>query len=279
MKIRHRITYNKESARKPLIDFLKEKNAKFEKSNSYIGVAYLCEEDAWKEDLYRILRKANEISIVDVIYTKEEFEKAQWYSMRSKFRFEYPQPDDSFSYKSQTYDNSQYCSDCGCGLKQKDSFRLNRDPQWGQRHFLMLNWVHDELFTSTIAKECLINERITGIKFMDVLNHKKNTTFDDIHQIYIDKILEPGLVDLEQSVKEVLGCSSCGKTKYIGSGRGITYRKDVFSGVNLDAVKSFETFGDGLMCSRKIFVSKKLYQVLKNNKLDKDIAFAPIQFV
>lgn len=278
MKIRHRITYDNDSVSKSFIDFLKEKNAKFE-DNRYSGIAYLCEEDEWKEELYCILREENIISIIDVIYTKEEFERAQWYSMRSKFRFEYPQPEDDSSYEKLTYDNSKYCSGCGCGLKQKDSFRMNKAPQWGQRHFLMLNWIEDELFSNSIAKECLINEKISGIEFMDVVNHKKNTTFDDIHQIYIDKILEPGLVHLEQSVKEVLKCSRCGKTKYIGSGRGFTYRKDAFEDVDLDVVKSFETFGDGHMCARLIFVSKKLYQLLKNNKLDKDIAFEPIQLV
>lgn len=279
MKIRHRIAYNKDLVSKKFIEFLKEKNAKFEKTNSYIGVAYLCEEDEWKDDLYRVLQKEKVTSLIDIIYTKEEFEKAQWYSMRSKFRFEYPQPEDAFDYRNQTYDNSRYCSSCGCGLRQVEGFRINKAPKWGKRHFLMLNWIEDELFIDTIAQEYIISEKITGLEILDVINNKKNTTFEDIHQIYIENVLDPSLVNMELSVKEVLNCRSCGKVKYIYSGRGLSFKKDTFQGLDHDIVKSFETFGSGHMCARIIIVSKKFYQVLKKNKLDKDLEFEPITLI
>jgi hypothetical protein len=278
MKIRHRIAYDKEKVSITFIKFLEEKNANFEKNNSNIGVAFLCEEDDWKEDLYRFLSLEKITSIIDVIYSKEELEKAQWFSVRSKFRFEYPQPEDAFEYKNNTYESAKYCLECGCGLEQKDNFRINKAPRWANRHFLMLNWIHDELFTNSLAKECIINERLTGFKFLDVVNHKKNILFDDIFQIYIENKLIAGLVDLNQSVKEVLECRSCGKIKYIYSGKGLTYRKEIFEDLDYDIVKTLETFGDGYTCARKILVSKKLYHVINNYKLDKDLVFEPINF-
>lgn len=276
MKIRHRIVYDKDTVSKEFIEFLKKNNAKFENNNSYIGAAYLFEEGEWKDDLYNLLKNEKAVSTIDSIYSKAEFEEAQWYSVRSKYRFEYPQPEDAFGYESYTYENSNYCGTCGCGLNQVNLFRINKVPRWGNRHFLMLNWIEDELFTSAYARECIIKEKILGLKFLEVMDYKKNISFDNIYQIYVEGILEQGLIHLNQSVKDVIKCSVCGNTKYIYSGRGLTFNKEVFENTNCDIVKTFEIFGDGHMCARIVIVSKKLYQVIKNNKLDKDLEFEPI---
>lgn len=279
MKIRHRIAYDKEMLSEAFFNFLKEKNAEFEINNSSFGVAFIYEEDEWKDDLYSFLRTEKLTSIIDTIYTKDEFENAEWFSIRSKFRFGYPQPEDSFGYKSYTYESAEYCSNCGCGLKQKDNFRINKAPNWGKRHFLMLNWIQDELFTSEIARQSIMSKKIIGLKFLDVKNHKKSISFDDIHQIYVEEVLQPGLADVNQSAKQVLECSNCGEIKYIYSGKGLTYHKGIFEGINSDIVKTSETFGDGHMCARKILISKKFYQAIKDDKLDKDLVFEPISLI
>jgi len=276
MKIRHRIVFDKETVSQTFLIFLQEKKAQFDKSKSNIGVAYICEEDDWKEELYKFLQMEQITSIVDAIYSKEEYDKAEWFSIRSKFRFEYPQPDDSFGYKSYTYDNEKYCIECGCGLRQRDNFRVNKSPKWMKRHFLMLNWVHDELFVSSIARDCLNGNRITGLKFLDVISHKKNTVFEDFYQIYVENELAPGLINLNQSVKEVRNCSICDNTKYIYSGKGLTFRKEIFENLNFDIFRTHESFGDGHICARKIIISRKLYQAIKNGNLDKDLEFEPI---
>ena len=117
------------------------------------------------------------------------------------------------------------------------------------------------------------------MEFLDVIKYKKNISLEDIYQIYVERVLEPGLLNLEQSVTEVIKCSSCGKTKYIESGKSLTFKKEIFEDLDCDIVKSYETFGDGHMCAREIMVSKKLYQVIKTNKLDKDIVFEPITLI
>lgn len=276
MRIRHRIAYNKETVSKEFIHFLETKKAKFDKSNSYIGVAYIFEDDEYIEKLYSYYQKVKLSPIIDVIYTKEEYEKAQWYSIRPKFRFEYPQPEDESAYRGVTYNNSKFCNGCGGGLVQKDSFRITKAPKWGKRHFLMLNWIGDEIFISSIAKEVLVSNRIAGLRFLDVINHKKNIVFDDIHQIFVENELEPGLINLTQSVKETLNCSICGNTKYIGSGKEFTFRKEIFENLNFDIYKTYKSFGAGHLCARIIIISKKLYQIIKDNDLDKGLEFEPI---
>lgn len=54
MKIRHRIAFNKEKVSKTFIDFLKDKKAKFEKTSSYIGVAYIFEDDDYLNELQTV---------------------------------------------------------------------------------------------------------------------------------------------------------------------------------------------------------------------------------
>jgi hypothetical protein len=276
MKIRHRIKIDRENVSEAFISFLKERNAKFDKSNSTIAVVYIYEEDDWKDDLYKFYQAEQTTPIIDVIYSKEEYDNAEWLSIRSKFRFEYPQPDDSFSYKKYTYDEKRYCTECGCGLTQIESFRVNKSPKWLKKHFLMLNWVHDELFISSFAKECIDSNEINGLKFLNVINHKKNNIFDDLHQIYVEHELGPGLMDLKQSVKEYRNCESCGSIKYIYSGKGLTFKKDIFESVTFDILKTNESFGEGNICSKKIIISKKLFQIIKNNGLDIDLVFEPI---
>lgn len=279
MKIRHRIVFNRKTISIEFVNFLEEKKAKFSNDDSDLIVAYLFEEENWKNDLYQFLQKEGITSIIECIYSKAEIEKATWFSIRSKFRWEYPQPKDYFSYRHITYDSTSYCDSCGYGLKQKEEFRINKSPKWGKRNFLMLNWVHDELFINNKVRSIMDKGDIKGYKLHSVLNVKTNKPIDDINQIYIEEVLQPGLINKEQSIKEVLTCRKCGTVKYIYTGRGFTYKKDVFEGLNTDIVKSSEMFGDGLMSARLIFISKNLYKLLISNSLDKDLVFEPIAIV
>jgi len=119
MKIRHRIAFNKRRISPKFLNFLREKKAKFYDDGTDIVVVYLIEEDEWKNELIKFLRKDGIPSIPECIYTKAEMENASWYRIRSKFRWEYPQPEDCFDYRHITYDSTNYCECCGHGLKQK----------------------------------------------------------------------------------------------------------------------------------------------------------------
>ena len=279
MKIRHRIIIDRENVSGAFISFLKDKNAIFDKSTSVLAVVYIYEEDAWKDELYKFYQSELTTPITDVIYSKEEYDNAEWLSIRSKFRFEYPQPEEDSEYIYLTYNSSKYCTSCGSELEQRESFRVNKSPKWAKRHFLMLNWIDDELFLDSCAKECISSNAVSGLKFLNVINHKKNSIFEDFYQIYVEHELEPGMINLEESVKEYRNCVSCGGIKYIYSGKGLTFRKDIFEDVTYDIIKTKEAFGEGLCCDKKIVISKKLYQVIKDNGLDKGLEFEPIQLV
>lgn len=279
MKIRHRLVFDKKSINPGFLNFLESKNAVFSDAGKDMVVVYIFEKEEWKDDLYDFMRKEKTTSIVESVYSKQEYEQATWLSIRSKFRWEYPQPEDASDYINITYDSRNYCSSCGCGLKQKEEFRVNKTPKWGKRNFLMLNWVYDELFISSMAKDIIQNTALKGYQVFDVINHRKRIPIDNMYQLYVEGILPSGLTNKEQSVKEYRNCRTCGSEKYIGSGRGLTFRKEIFEGINTDLIRTSETFGEGLICSRKILVSKAFYTTIKNNKIDRDLVFEPIQLI
>lgn len=279
MKIRHRIVFNKKSISLEFLNFLKERKVKFSDDGTDLIVVYIFEEDEWKNELFQFLQKEEIPSITECIYSKAEMEKASWFSIRSKFRWEYPQPEDCFNFVNITYDSMNYCNICGYGLKQKEEFRINKSPKWGKRNFLMLNWVEDELFISNKARDIMDNDGIKGYKVYDVINHRTNKPIENINQIYIEEVIQPGLINEEQSIEEVLRCKKCGSVKYIYTGRGFTYKKDIFEGLNTDIVKTTEMFGGGLICARRIFISRNFYKLLISNSLDKDLVFEPITIV
>lgn len=276
MEIWHRVVFRQDEISQDFVDFLKKNNAKIDLTNSILGVAYICEKPEMREAFFEFLQRKYTSSSTEARFTQREFNQAEWLSIRPKFRFEYPQPEDDPSYKSITYDDRNYCNECGSGLIQRDSFRVKREPKWGTRHFFMLNWVHDELFVDSIAKNILVENGIQGMKYPDVLHYKKGTSFTNLYQIYVENTLPPGLTNLQQSVRESLFCDRCKKTKYIYSGRGVTYKKELFENLNLDIIKSDEAFGGGRLYIKDIIISQRLYQILKTNKLNRDVCFEPI---
>ena len=140
----------------------------------------------------------------------------------------------------------------------------------------MLNWIEDELFINNVVKDKLEQANIKGYELCDVINDKKNISVINMKQMIVRKILKPGFDKVNESVREIITCKKCGCIKYIYSGRGLAYKKDVFEGIDDDIVKSTEIFGAGHMCSRLIFISKNFYEFLTDNSLDKDLVFEPI---
>lgn len=107
-----------------------------------------------------------------MLCTKAEKYTAEWFKVKSVWRFEYPQPESDFKYEQNiTYSNDRLCKnrDCGYGLEQVGNFRLRKAPKWKNRSFLMMNWIPDELFVSDEAKNCLKQSGLRGFYFQAVL--------------------------------------------------------------------------------------------------------------
>ncbi|MFB7138923.1 hypothetical protein ACFCYN_04585 [Gottfriedia sp. NPDC056225] len=143
----------------------------------------------------------------------------------------------------------------------------------------MLNWIEDELFISSKAKDKLQKSTLKGIHFCDVKRAKDNEIFEDVYQLHIKEQLSPGMIEDNEPIAITILCHKCGGTKFIHSGKGFKYHNSVIENVDVDIIKSSEAFGDGHMCARIIFVSQDFYQFLKKNKLDRNLEFEPILLV
>lgn len=277
MQIRHRIVYDKTTASKEFIHFLEERNATIKDNGTDFIVAYINEEEKWKTELFQYLDNEDILSEIELIFSKQEMEEAEWFTIRSIFRWEYPQPDES--YMELTYDLKQYCSNCGSGSKQNDSFRVKKEPKWGQRNFLMLNWVEDELFISDKMSRILKEKDLQGYKILNVSHSKKEIPLEHMYQLCVETIMQPALINLDESIRMILRCKECGSVKYIGNGRQRTFKKEAFQEVNVDILKTSEVFGDGRICAREILISKKFYEMLRDNKLDRGLCIEPVKLV
>lgn len=212
-------------------------------------------------------------------YTARELRSAQWLRVRSKWRNGYPQPEGAFAYEAITYNTDDNCLECGAGLVQQDAFRINKTPSWGNRHFMMLNWVEDELFVDETAKNILTQSGLSGLSFREVKDKKGVQYLDNVYQLQINTVLPEGYVADRRAVNAINVCPKCGTAKYHPTGIGMhAFKAEIFEGAP-DLVKSAEVFGWGHSATRLILVSQKLFQVITHNKLERGLVFEPIELV
>ncbi len=225
--------------------------------------------------------QAKKISVCysETHFSKEELNAAKWLQVRSQWRNGYPQPQAGFEYENITYTRKDHCEECGTGLKQVDSFRIKKAPNWGKRHFMMLNWVEDELFVSTVAKEILQREGYASISFREVKNRNGREVLQDIYQLVISATIAPGIIDNQSCFRDIHICPKCGNKRYHPNGIGMyKFRKEVFENAP-DIVKTTDETGWGKGSSPLIIFSQRVYQTIVENHLDRGLVFEPIELV
>lgn len=274
MEVINHITFVAEKA-PHLLSYLVQNNIYFENSTIFY-ITDISETNPHWSNIRKIIDAENDvICISETIFSPEELCSAQWLCVRSRWKYDYPQPEDG--YDRITYSQKGWCSVCGGGLVQQAAFRFKREPKWGKRAFCMTNWVEDELFLSSRVKELFEHERIPGISFQHVLNKKGKEPFSEVHQMVISDILPTGLVWEQSCIRERYCCPCCGTKKYHPNGRGqYVFRKETFDNA-MPISKTSEIFGWGLAASRLIIVHQSIYQLIKQNKLENSLVFEPIK--
>lgn len=108
---------------------------------------------------------------------------------------------------------------CGCGLEQKEEFRMKKQPHWGNKNFLMLYWIEDELFVTDKVVEQFQSQNIKGTTYLPVKKFKTDDKFNNIQQIKVNTILGKGLILDDSEIREKTICEKCNEKKYVVSGR------------------------------------------------------------
>lgn len=277
MRIKHRISFRAEEHTE-LTFFLSIHGIAWRKGQIVSTVEVFEDSPHW-QFIHQYVNERNILMLSGTEFSKAELENAEWLRIRSQWRCGYPQPEEAFGYLSVTYQEGCRCETCGAGKKQIAPFRMRKSPNWGKRHFMMLNWVEDELFVTDVCRRVLEKENLSGMNFSTTCDKKGATILSNINQLRISSKLAPGIIQDRRSIDQVYHCTDCGETKYHPTCIGmIAYDKRIFENAP-DFVKTAEFFGWGKGAAHHIIISKRAYHAIVENKLDQGLVFEPVELV
>jgi hypothetical protein len=251
----------------------------FEEDDTVLGlknsIIFFIYEDM--KDFDKVQHELKPFEILPMIYTdwdKKDMENAEWYEIYTG-EYQYPLPDDDdFGYLEQTFDLTNYCPLCGIGKIQNNPFRLRCEPKQKNNQFWGLFWERDAIFVREETKNILQKENINGIHFIQPVLHKNGKPIDRFYQLIIENVLDKGL---GKSNVEKLTCK-CGKIKYcFPRDDGCIFDKSIFSFKN-DFYVTNEYFGSGTSALKINIISKKVYEIVKKNKLKGLQNITPIRY-
>jgi len=219
-----------------------EEGFEYEKLNKYL--------DKWKVE-----------KSIGTIYEKKDIDESDLLVYVSSWLNGYPQPEDVKDYLGLTYNTDNYCSVCGIGAFQKEPFRIKKEPKWGEKKMFELNWVFDEVFVRKDIYQSIFQK--IGIDYFPVILHKKETIIENTVQLKLPSIENSLLLENQPHVI----CKKCKRKKYSPHIKGYfpSFKKPV---INTSKIfKSIEYFGSSTEAHNKIFITKELYQKLKEVKI------------
>jgi len=219
------------------------------------------------EDIAAWMANRRAVDVIRTTFSREEILDASWLAVEPAWHYGYPQPhQDAFGYLDATYDQTQYCKQCGCGLTQKAPFQMRGEPRWGRNTVLQLNWVFDEYFVrSEYFAETL---EPLGIVARPVIDRKGQRLTTAVQLVVSDE------VGLRNESLRRSQCPACGRTKYFPSPRG--YFPSTLNEATGDVVKTKEWFGDGANAYHDVLVSHRVASTLITHGV-RGITFRPVE--
>lgn len=215
----------------------------------------------------RLVQKYDAVDTVMTKFSAKELKSTNKLRMVADWHHGYPEPSDDFGYLESTYDIANYCKSCGTGLVQKAPFRFAKEPKWGTKNILQLNWVFDEFFIRSEIWEKVFKP--LGIQCGDVLHDRSSKKIENVVQLIIPEANVS--LKLESSPSE--SCRVCGRVKYLPITRGFFPSLD--GGTESTIFKTTNYFGSGAEAHKAVVISKAFYLLLLEYKL-KGVSFAPL---
>jgi hypothetical protein len=202
-------------------------------------------------------------------FSKKELSEARWLVLVPDWHHGYPQPDEeTFGYLMATYDLTDFCKECGVGLRQRAPFQMKAEPKWGRKGILQLNWVFDEYFVTPEVWRTVLKP--LGIGCRSVMN-TQGAELHTVVQLVVEEevgIMTDGLAGEE--------CSSCGRMKYLPVTRGPF--PSLKNEPSRAMVKTREHFGSGAAADKQVLVSQALARTLTTASV-RGASVKPVQSV
>lgn len=222
----------------------------------------------WKA-LEQLLRHWDAGDSVSTRFAKAEIEAARWLNLVPEWHHGYPQPGEDelgFGYRQATYDLTDWCDQCGIGMRQKAPFQMKSEPKWGRRGILQLNWVFDEYFVTPEIWSSVF--RPHGIGCQPVMNTKR-AELKAVVQLVVEEAV--GLVTEGLASER---CTKCQRVKYLPVTRGAF--PALTTKPTRGMVKTKEYFGSGAAAHQRVLISQALAQAFTAAKV-RGASFWPVQ--
>ena len=281
-------------------------------------VAEVDDSDPRWPEIYNLARACSAWIIDCVTYSNADIESADWLLAHAVGDVGYPQPSGDNGYLRETFNLENHCPRCGIGRIQRGPYRLSSEPKAKTIHFFAPQWDHQTIFARHQVRCVFEDNKLSGLAFTPIVKHRSGSPLESIIQLMPTAVLPAGLCvtgqktvtckpdneevlpirntprdprvseETSQAIETVVGnwprtftpqTPYCGRVKYQipYSRRVVQYRASVFIGAP-DFVLSSELFGSGGHSDRQIVVSKKVANIVREQKW-KGLRLEPIQLL
>jgi hypothetical protein len=200
------------------------------------------------------------VNVVETFFSEEECEKADWLRLVPSYEYGYPEPKSQWPVKQKTHD--LLCAKCAI-TRQIGSFRISKEPKLKDNSFMALIACGEIFATREVFNEFRKNSFL-GYEAWDVLIHKTGLPSSTIKQIYVPNIVDPGLVEDENT--EYTTCEKCSTKKYLPHMRGVMRIQKSAIPHQTDFALSNEWFGSGFIAYRELLISNRVGKLILNSK-------------
>ncbi|KDE64819.1 hypothetical protein [Fusobacterium necrophorum] len=221
--------------------------------------------------------------IVNTEFTEKERHSAPYLSIRASKILGYAQPEDTYEEVNEeclpeypypfdvypcfkdVYEVAATSSNYGMLRgEQIGDFKLTGEPKWGKACIGSIFDAADIFFTTPDIYEKIFKP--LGIECRQVLAYGNQKPLKTVVQLVSQGIAESKLILEESLITEKYLIKEWNMTKYMLSGESFAPAFETHPG-NFDFFVSQEYFGSGGINENEIFVSQRLYQLLKENKV------------
>lgn len=226
--------------------------------------------------------------IVNTEFTEKERGSAPYLSIRASKILGYAQPEDTYE-EEECLPEYPYPFDVYPCFKdvyevaatssnyemlrgeQTGSFLLSGEPKWGKACIGSVFDVADIFFTTPDIYIKIFKP--LGIECRQVLAYRNQKPLKTVVQLVSQGIAESKLILEESCITEKHFINEWNMTKYMLNGESFAPAFETSPG-NFDFFVSQEYFGSGGVNENEVFISQRLYQVLKENRV-KGLSYCP----
>jgi hypothetical protein len=206
-----------------------------------------------------IVKKYRLSDIYDTYFREQEILDATYLRLLPNYFLGYPQPSGTWIKHPNAYD--LICVECNT-FQQTSSFQIAKEPKLRERQLMSLFWTKAIFGIPEVMIE-LKEHEIQGYEDWDVILYKRGRISQNIRQIYMPIIIEPGSLADDYPKRRI--CPTCGTSIYVPHTRGIMKLKRDSINTEFDFIQTNEWFGMEKFVEREIIVSNRMARIVLEN--------------